>query len=1222
MHAHRCGPVARLAPLAFALAFTVSLGHARAEPAGSTPGGFVLGDPVFDTPPDALRPLWVDSQGRVLGRSGHGGGIQCWLPGATAGAPMTMGPWLIENTRLPGEEQLHDGSTPFWWSATVAGDDRAWVIAQRPLGPGLRLYRAACGAPASWVADVTLPADWRPLPFAGDFSTVAASPSGLLLLAYDHGGAGPGAGRDLQLARVDTTATPPTVTTVIDHAGLLALVGAMTWPEGTTEADAAARERWSFRAAVALADGRFWVAVEEVLDGGDPATGDPTATAFLEVGGDGVAKALRPIDPTLRGVRRMVASKTPAVVFIDGLTRTRIGPGAPWSLLGLVPLADPAAMFNASTPPWSVAAGVTDGTGATEWDGLIGTSDGQVLALTRDWHGEQAVAYRARPLALDAQADRDADGIPSDAELARGTDPWRADSDGDGLIDGVERELTHTDPTKPDAPASGSPLPPTAPSLAPGRWTLEHAATSYHLGTRYTPNELNHDLAATPLHPGVACFALDYHVADSAIMTAYDDNVCVDGDGRLLTAEPLAGPPTVSLDGGYVFSASAATLAPHQYRPDGGVLRERLVADGDEGATVFLPAGTIAYPIEGLWPLDPERVVVEGALNGASILDLYTSASAQPVRLADATRAACPLVANATELGQCELGDATFAGRVPGGAGELRVVGGDPELGLVIRAESVVGWLYYAFDGERLTLLASGVTLPGSGAYRLFLRPSRDGFVGVSSDARTVDFDRHLAARRELGYSTNLREHYRHGFEDDDVVTYIWVNQGTGAGGGCIYSGDYMICDQGSLLAHDGTLVHSFQAAEHVPVPDGLEPGEAIFFAGTDHPQQDGEPLLDHWALWRMTRLGGAQPWLDAAAFKALVSTVDQAAAGLATTPLHFVDSLGAHPDGLRVCAVEPGPGRAWELTLDASTRRATSVRLVDGGGHAAACAYDAEGGLGLALAEPSRLRLPSGIEIALPGGAPRDLVYADGRWIAGLGVAESASIACVGGDGVPRSPLARKAVALGAAPEGVVWVDGYSAARITTGASLCEGDGQGELLADPKVSFWSVAYGGFTTFPMLPRHAAIALRPDGMLLTASRSLLGQVIPPPQMLMTVRAGFHPDNWGARFESLDPLRREYEGQGRTVTVRAGALGAVVVLPGATASGDWNELSPPVEPWRDPGAPDPGAEPTPDADPEASPTRKSDGGCAGGGSGGGLAGALALALAALRGRWGKA
>ena len=81
-----------------------------------------------------------------------------------------------------------------------------------------------------------------------------------------------------------------------------------------------------------------------------------------------------------------------------------------------------------------------------------GLSSNVVVDLTIDADGDGMpdwweVAHGLNPLVNDAALDPDGDGLTNLQEYQNGTDPHAADTDGDGLTDGVEVNILHTQPT-------------------------------------------------------------------------------------------------------------------------------------------------------------------------------------------------------------------------------------------------------------------------------------------------------------------------------------------------------------------------------------------------------------------------------------------------------------------------------------------------------------------------------------------------------------------------------------------------------------------------------------------------------------------------------------------------------------------------------------------------------------------------------------------------------
>jgi hypothetical protein len=117
-----------------------------------------------------------------------------------------------------------------------------------------------------------------------------------------------------------------------------------------------------------------------------------------------------------------------------------------------------------STGDQSALVGDPDADGLPTWRELMRGTD-PLDADTNDNGVPDGIEIRTD--SAGANADEDGDGLSSAAEIARGTDPLRADTDGDGFNDQVD--AFPLDPTRhdPSTPTPGDTTPPVITLIEP-----------------------------------------------------------------------------------------------------------------------------------------------------------------------------------------------------------------------------------------------------------------------------------------------------------------------------------------------------------------------------------------------------------------------------------------------------------------------------------------------------------------------------------------------------------------------------------------------------------------------------------------------------------------------------------------------------------------------------------------------------------------------------------
>lgn len=86
---------------------------------------------------------------------------------------------------------------------------------------------------------------------------------------------------------------------------------------------------------------------------------------------------------------------------------------------------------------------------------VAGLPNGSAPASEADQGGLFSRIFSSSPTPAAVLPDADRDGLDDASEAALGTDPAKADTDGDGLTDREEAKVYKTDPRKPDTDGDG-----------------------------------------------------------------------------------------------------------------------------------------------------------------------------------------------------------------------------------------------------------------------------------------------------------------------------------------------------------------------------------------------------------------------------------------------------------------------------------------------------------------------------------------------------------------------------------------------------------------------------------------------------------------------------------------------------------------------------------------------------------------------------------------------
>lgn len=770
---------------------------------------------------------------------------------------------------------------------------------------------------------------------------------------------------------------------------------------------------------------------------------------------------------------------------------------------------------------WLVPLEGTQREGIERLPWLSVSDDGQAPPLAQGPDGR--VSLGLQPVTFDPSAlDPDRDLLTSAVEASLGLSPYDDDTDDDGVSDGTEVHVFQSDPKDPAVPVVAAPSPTKfAPSTMLYEWSfMNERSVENGVGT----GGFSHAIC-NPRHGSIG-----------VPLSSYD---CRTPDARAVFAEPVASQPWFTPDGRHAVFGS-----------------DRLyLQDVATGVSEPLVDSILTTP----YPVASDAIF-QTTVDSRKLLRLDGRGSFPVI---DLDRAECPLLDSEEDAAaRCLAASERISG-----IQELQVLGYHAGLkGLVVIVWTTKGRLLVLATRDRTRRLAHENFFDGGWFDSLESLPSGGvvaAFTEGSERALRMFDDAFRPVSTQPSPLATTGRFFRHGMFSATGLAYYTVPPNTGETGGCVTVRGLTLCAFDPQRAYNLDVRQNIAYREWVPVPEGLERGEALFWASGW--REPGGVVITRWqrdwALWRVSRLGGVLRWLDDAAFAALLEDDDRAR--LASDPLREVRVTASSADPWRVCFVEApldGEGRAWELELDPQTRTPVGARFVEAGG-VRACGYD-EGSLVVLREERGAkaeavLDFEDGREVRVPFLGPTGFVRLGDHWVfLGDGTASCAKASTSSPKVVGHFQLFAATVAKGL----LHWVERDGRGFVAGEAAVCGEGGPFESLhyfdagQDPTPFWTRVARNRYGTnqWEAKVSGATLALRPDGVMLVAPENLTAReaegLLPDfyRDMLHRFHPSYTPLNWDHRLGSLDAKRR---GPTRVeaMTIDATGVRAVSVVP---------------------------------------------------------------------------